>query len=219
MFKLCVLTRWDFNFCVRSSPLRGTWQELKQQLTLRFAEVTDEQHAFALLQRVRQERDACVPLFAVRLQTLANEAFPEGQGGPVQRQLVGFFIDGLAHNYLKMKVMRENPVEFERAVGIATEEQNLRQKFALRTRFRSDADRPMHHRVRRHAPHEPMEVDHSRGRGCYHCGGNHKARECRKGIMEVQKQRQDRVQCWRCHGYVHIQRNCRAPVARQANRQ
>ena len=28
-FKLCVLTRWDFNFCVRSSPLRGsnyTWE-------------------------------------------------------------------------------------------------------------------------------------------------------------------------------------------------
>ena len=23
-FKLCVLTRWDFNFCVRSSPLRET---------------------------------------------------------------------------------------------------------------------------------------------------------------------------------------------------
>ena len=41
----------------------GTWQELKQQLTLRFAEVTDEQHAFALLQRVRQERDESVPLF------------------------------------------------------------------------------------------------------------------------------------------------------------
>ena len=25
-FKLCVLTRWDFNFCVRSSPLRGLGQ-------------------------------------------------------------------------------------------------------------------------------------------------------------------------------------------------
>ena len=23
-FKVCVLTEWDFNFCVRSSPLRGT---------------------------------------------------------------------------------------------------------------------------------------------------------------------------------------------------
>ena len=25
-FKLCVLTRWDFNFCVRSSPLRRQHQ-------------------------------------------------------------------------------------------------------------------------------------------------------------------------------------------------
>ena len=26
-FKLCVLTRWDFNFCIRSSPLRGRGRE------------------------------------------------------------------------------------------------------------------------------------------------------------------------------------------------
>ena len=25
MSKLCVLTRWDFNFCIRSSPLRDKW--------------------------------------------------------------------------------------------------------------------------------------------------------------------------------------------------
>ena len=56
----------------------GTWQELKRQLTLRFAEVTGEQHAFPLLQRVGQERDESVPLFAERVQTLANEASPEG---------------------------------------------------------------------------------------------------------------------------------------------
>ena len=33
-FKLCILTRWDFNFCVRSSPLRGqatTELEMKYQ--------------------------------------------------------------------------------------------------------------------------------------------------------------------------------------------
>ena len=68
----------------------------------------------------------------------------------MQRQFVGFFIDGLAHDYLKMKVMRENPMESERAVGIATEDQNLRQNFALRTRFRGDADRPMHSRENAH---------------------------------------------------------------------
>ena len=26
-FRVCVLTRWDFNFCVRSSPLRGTMRK------------------------------------------------------------------------------------------------------------------------------------------------------------------------------------------------
>ena len=30
-FKLCVLTRWDFNFCVRSSPLRGAKKEGKKE--------------------------------------------------------------------------------------------------------------------------------------------------------------------------------------------
>ena len=29
-FKLCVLTRWDFNLCVRSSPLRGRLSELRR---------------------------------------------------------------------------------------------------------------------------------------------------------------------------------------------
>ena len=111
--------------------------------------------------------------------------FPEGQGGPVQRQLVGLFIDGLAHDYLKMKVMRENPMESERAVGIATEDQNVRQKFALRTRFRGDADRPIH-KGRMHASREPMKVDHSRGRVCHHCRGNHKAKGYRQRKMEVQ---------------------------------
>ena len=32
MFKLCVLTRWDFNFCVRSSPLQGVKRGMKTEL-------------------------------------------------------------------------------------------------------------------------------------------------------------------------------------------
>ena len=30
-FKLCVLTRWDFNFCVCSSPLRGSYEEAEAE--------------------------------------------------------------------------------------------------------------------------------------------------------------------------------------------
>ena len=32
-FKLCVLTRWDFNFCVRSSTLRGRRRRRKRRRT------------------------------------------------------------------------------------------------------------------------------------------------------------------------------------------
>ena len=33
-FKLCILTRWDFNFCVRSSPLREITSGLNTNSTL-----------------------------------------------------------------------------------------------------------------------------------------------------------------------------------------
>ena len=33
-FKLCVLTRWDFNFCVRSSPLRGGAEDMKSRIVM-----------------------------------------------------------------------------------------------------------------------------------------------------------------------------------------
>ena len=37
-FKLCVLTRWDFNFCVRSSPLRGEEEEEEEEEAVYTAE-------------------------------------------------------------------------------------------------------------------------------------------------------------------------------------
>jgi hypothetical protein len=44
-------------------------------------------------------------MFAERLLTLAAEAYKDQPGGfeAIERQLVGFFIDGLMHDYLKMK--------------------------------------------------------------------------------------------------------------------
>ena len=53
-------------------------------------------------------------IYAERLLNLAQDAFQgEGQNAaelaPIERQLVGYFKDGLVHNYLKIKVMRENP--------------------------------------------------------------------------------------------------------------
>ena len=42
---------------------------IERQLTIGFVEVADEQHAFALLQRIGQGKDESLPLYAERVAT------------------------------------------------------------------------------------------------------------------------------------------------------
>ena len=56
---------------------------------------------------------------------LENDAFAKVDKAVVESQLVGFFIDGLYHDFLCMKVMRENPKTFQAAAQSALAEQNL----------------------------------------------------------------------------------------------
>ena len=64
---------------------------------------------------------------------MANDAFAKVDKAFVESQLVGFFIDGLYHDFLSMKVMRENPNTFQDAVQSALAEQNLQKRFQLRS--------------------------------------------------------------------------------------
>ena len=41
MFKLCVLTKWDYNFCVRSFPLRGPTEDAENPPTEDAANLLD----------------------------------------------------------------------------------------------------------------------------------------------------------------------------------
>ena len=50
--------------------------------------------------------------FTQRLYALANDPFAKGDMVDVESQLVGFFIDGLYHDFLCMKVMTKNPKTF-----------------------------------------------------------------------------------------------------------
>ena len=105
------------------------WDMLKQELSARFALVSDSIHALTLLGRIRQGRNENVQIFAERLLNLAQQAFQD-QGGPVmEQQLIGFFIDGLVSNAIKMKILRESPNTFQEAIKIATAEQNLINRF------------------------------------------------------------------------------------------
>ena len=84
---------------------------------------------------------------------LANDAFAKVNKGVIEPQIVGFFIHGLFHDYLRMKVLRENPKTFQAAVQSALAEQNLRKRFQLRT---------VDSQSSKNRTEEPMEVDHIR---------------------------------------------------------
>ena len=55
-----------------------TWQTLKNELTARFAEITDPMQAFIMLRKVKQRHDENVQLYGERMLALARDAF-DGQ--------------------------------------------------------------------------------------------------------------------------------------------
>ena len=59
---------------LRERP-QATWGEMKQELTVRFAEIVDPQHALTLLRKIKQRPKESVQLFAERLLTLSEDAF------------------------------------------------------------------------------------------------------------------------------------------------
>ena len=76
----------------------------------------------------------------------------------VERQLIGFFVECLHHDYLRMKVMRDNSNNFQYAVQAALNEQNLRKQFQIRSGCQ-------YGRVQRYdegLTEEQMDVDHYR---------------------------------------------------------
>lgn len=64
---------------------------------------------------------------------VAEDAYPQpGDKAVVENQLINIFIDGLYFDYLKMKVLRDDPGTFQTAIQSDTREQNIRKRFTLR---------------------------------------------------------------------------------------
>ena len=193
---------------------QATWNDLKTELSNRFSEVTDAQHAFLLLRKIHQKPGETVQVYAERLITLAEDAFGNQQGPATQRQLIDIFVDGLSEDSLKLKILRENPATLEAAITTATNEQNLRRRFNLRTRHREVPDE------------ERMEVDHYRpAPRCFKCHRvGHRSKDCRSktdvnAVVNIKQPmgndgKRDML-CWYCGRKGHFKRECRKRQAEQ----
>ncbi|VDI20174.1 Hypothetical predicted protein [Mytilus galloprovincialis] len=154
-----------------TDQVNNNWDNLKTQLNFRYGHIPDASYAFELLNKVNQKIGENVPIFGERILTLATDAF-RGQdiNQPiVQLQLVNFFINGLYQDYLRMKIMRENPQTLAQAVNSAMAETQLRRKFDLKKNNGNERNIT------------PMDISHYREIGvkCNNCNRfGHKAKYC-----------------------------------------
>ena len=79
---------------------------------MRFAEVYDPHHVFTMLHKARQVKHESVQIYIERLYAPAHDAFTKVDKVVVELQLMGFFIDGLYHDFLCVMVMTAHPKHF-----------------------------------------------------------------------------------------------------------
>lgn len=204
----------------------ATWERVKTELKLRFAEIQDPQYAFSLLRNIKQKEGENVQIYATRLLELAEDAYVFRQDDlpMIEKQLIGYFTDGLAYGYLRMKIMRDNPATFQDAVNIASNEQNLRIRFNLRS-GECSSTLPQNTQQQVNLGPEPMEIGHLRPKTrCDYCTKiGHVAADCRKRLREInmfsktdsphaprQNNYRSNVECWNCGKLGHISRFCRS---------
>lgn len=213
------------------------WDNLKKHLSSRFADITDAHQAFAVLRKTKQKPNESVQLYAERLLNIAEDAYPVAGDRPVvEQQLINIFLDGLYFDYLKMKILREDPKTFDEAIQVALREQNIRKRFSLRNEDNPKTTQKQSHSTQDYGL-EPMEVDHFRPRRCFKCKRvGHWAKDCKvKTINEVQnpvrsggfgRPRSQNVtnykqqsECWYCKKLGHWRNECPERLSNSAYNQ
>ena len=118
---------------VASAEQDKSWQNLKAELTVRFAAVVGAEHARALLKRLRQCPEESIAVYGERLINLTKDAYPEmARDGlnvdaqvVLEQRLVSDFVDGLYRHDIKRKLIKLKPTTLSRAQELALAEENL----------------------------------------------------------------------------------------------
>ena len=208
-----------------------TYEQLKDELKLRYGEVIDTQHALKLLRSVKQKQGESIATYGERILSLAKDACAgiPAPGDTIQGMLVGQFTDGLLSDQVRIKLIRNNPATLTEAVNLALKEQNIMRRVTLRKGGNYDPHHESSYRTesrtdQRAEQFEPMQIDHARrSRHCMKCGRKgHFAKDCRvvravnhRDIRPKQPRQwqpsNDLPRCWRCNSTQHFIRDCPQP--------
>ena len=111
-----------------------TFDEIKKVMTDQYSDLVDAQLALHQLRKTRQRPDENVQNYAERLIVLCDDAYPGDNitVDHIQKQLVETFTDGVKDNAIARKLIREKPITLEKALEIATQEQQTARAFELR---------------------------------------------------------------------------------------
>ena len=83
---------------------------MKAQLAVRFSDVTDGQMALSLLRQCKQKVGESIHNYTERILSLAETAYHNQGGDPIERQLIDIFqnfVDGLNNDQLKINLLRD----------------------------------------------------------------------------------------------------------------
>ena len=183
-----------------------TWVELRTVLETEFGRVVDKYQSFALFTSMRQRRDEDVTSFTERFLTLGQSAYGTGWNvdDTAKAQALAVYIEGLRSHEVKTRIFKSGVTSLDEAIKLAKSDDLCRRRFGGQSGHESS---------RRE---EPMEVESQRRSGCYHCGGAHRSKDCRRSVQAMYKRpvsirerdRRDR-RCYVCHRTGHFAAQCR----------
>ena len=218
----------------RETPVADiTWVHFTKSVISHFSVITDSEQAHDALRKIKQRPGESASLLGERIYELAKDAYADYNlkekneaKKMADRQLVNYFIDGLADRVIKLKVFRKGVKTLDEAIKVAREEASFMQRFEDRTRGETpmEVDTDMYNE-----DDESTGVDVSQlrpRRACHKCGRTgHYARDCRDSskpshyTTRCQKckrvghrmedcHHESVVLCQKCHKFGHRTTNC-----------